>query len=56
MRLTKNMCEKWLKEAFEAGWESFKKNMKYGYWDDVYDGQKISVEEAYIKWREKGRK
>jgi hypothetical protein len=56
MRLTKNMCEKWIKEAFVAGWKAFDKNMIIGYWGNEYDGQEISVEEAYIKWREKGRK
>lgn len=55
MRLTKNMCEKWLNEAFRAGWKAFKENMIFGYWGDEYDGQECTVEEAYIKWREEAK-
>lgn len=57
MRLTKNMCEKWIKEAFVAGWKAFDESMIIvGIWKKEYGGQEMSVEEAYIKWREKGRR
>ena len=54
--LSRKAIEKMQNEAFRAGWKAFKENMIFGYWGDEYDGQECTVEEAYIKWREKGRK
>ena len=55
--LSRKAIEKMQNEAFRAGWKAFKKNMIIGYyWGNEYDGQEISVEEAYVKWREKGRR